>query len=279
MKWFRMRNYTINAVVKACILLGFAVFFFLSIQNGRVYNFVHPRNIPVLQFAIIFMLICAVFLFKEAFKPQRRLRSSCSLWIFIIPLVGAFFLPGETANAVSMTYANFSPGGSVGGDLADKELTSNGSEKGIDENTTYDEEAFYKEAFSDMFGENTSADGNDMIIVDTENYVTWMDDIYDNLEKYQGRKIQLTGFVYKEPQYEKNQFVSARLMMVCCAADIQTIGFLCSYENAAVLEADDWVRIEGTIEEGQFEGNPLAMVAVEKITPTEEPERSFVYPF
>ncbi len=288
MKRMGMRNYTISAALRACVLLGFALFFFLSIQSGRALKYVHPRNIPVLQFAIVAMTLCAIFLFIEAWKPRRRLRSSRSLWVFIFPLVAAFLLPAGSTNAVSLAYASFNLGGSAGENLSDNGTPSQAAGNGLDENTyledTYDEEEFYKENFSDMFGAKAPEEGEKeadqgMIVVDTDNYITWMDDIYDNLEKYKGRRIQLTGFVYREDQYKESQFVSARLMMVCCAADLQTVGFLCKYENAAALENDTWVEIVGTIEEGEFDGSPLAMVSVEQITPIEEPERSYVYPF
>jgi len=120
---------------------------------------------------------------------------------------------------------------------------------------------------------------DETIIMDNDNYVRWIQEIYDNIEKYIGKKIQVSGFVFKEEQFEDNEFVSARMMMVCCAADMQPIGFLCRYDKAAELKVDTWIRVYGTITKGEFNGNVIPVIEADKVENTEKPEFDYVYPF
>lgn len=295
---FKTRNYNLDAALKAFLLLGFAFFFFLTIQSGEVLKYVHPRNVPVIVFAIVAMLICAVFLFLEAMKPKRINQRAMPLLFFALPLVMAFLLPAQSVNSATLSYEDVSVGGRLGDSSAAQGNSYSGNGGYSDGEASYDEEAFYKETYSDTYSEdsnmstqdvngaNTAISGEDefpinngTVIVDSENYVRWMEELFNNLDQYKGKKIEVTGFVYKDDQFGENEFVSARMMMVCCAADMQTVGFLCKYNGSPELTADSWIKVTGTIEEGEFEGSKMTVIEVDQIENTEKPENEYVYPY
>ncbi len=296
MGFLRTRNYNLNAAFKAFLLLGFAFFFFLTIQSGQVLKYVHPRNVPVIIFAIVAMVICAVFLFLEAMKPKRINQRAMPLLFFTLPLLMAFVLPTQNVNSATLSYEDVSIGGGMRNSSASEGSSYSENSGYSDGEDTYDEEAFYKENYSDMYSDDSSSSTqnvidsnivdssdefqikNGTIVVDSENYVTWMEEIYNNLDQYEGKKIQVTGFVYKDNQFGENEFVSARMLMVCCAADMQTIGFLCKYEGASELTSDTWIKVSGTIEKGEFEGSEMTVIAVNQIESIETPENEYVYP-
>lgn len=279
MKIMKTRNYNIDAAFKVVVLLGFALFFFLTIQSGQVLKYVHPRNVPFIKFAAIAMVLISLFFIPEVFKPQRIKVSSIPLLFFILPLIMAFLLPTQSFNSDYISY----------GDL--KLQGNSGNVDNPEIKTEYSEEDEYKEdiyidEYSDAENKNIiESNRNELqlidetIIMDNDNYVRWIQEIYENIEKYNGKKIQVSGFVFKDEQFEDNEFVSARMMMVCCAADMQPIGFLCRYDNAAELKVDTWIIVYGTIAKGEFNGNVIPVIEADKVENIEKPEFDYVYPF
>lgn len=213
------------------------------------------------------------------FKPQRIKVSSIPLLFFVLPLIMAFLLPTQSFKSDYISY----------GDL--KLQGNSGNVDNPEIKTEYSEEDEYKEdiyidEYSDAENKNIiESNRNELqlidetIIMDNDNYVRWIQEIYDNIEKYIGKKIQVSGFVFKDEQFEGNEFVSARMMMVCCAADMQPIGFLCRYDKAAELKVDTWIRVHGTIAKGEFNGNVIPVIEADKVENTEKPEFDYVYPF
>ena len=279
MKIMKTRNYNIDAAFKVAVLLGFALFFFLIIQSGQVLKYVHPRNVPFIKFAVIAMVLISLFFIPEVFKPQRVKVSSIPLLFFILPLIMAFLLPTQSFNSDYISYGDLKLQGNSG-NVDNPEIKTEYSEE--DE---YNEDIYIDEYSAAENKNIIESNRNELqlidetIIMDNDNYVRWIQEIYDNIEKYNGKKIQVSGFVFKEEQFEDNEFVSARMMMVCCAADMQPIGFLVRYDNAAELNVDTWIRVYGTIAKGEFNGNAIPVIEADKVENTEKPEFDYVYPF
>ena len=294
MKWLKTRSYNMDAAIKAVVMLGFALFFFQTIRSGQVLKYVHPRNVPVIKFAVVAMVLISAFLIPEVFKPQRVKKGVGSLLFFVIPLLMAVLLPTQSFNAASLSYGSLS----VGGGLANT-ADADTSTTFVDKSENFEGDQYFDtgvEAYSDgetkgnmdtygvdvsAFEENENQFSlvNGTVMVDTDNYVKWMEELYDNLDRYIGKKIQVEGFIYKDEQFEDNAFALARMMMVCCAADMQTIGFLCSYQNTDQLQLDAWIKVYGIIEKGELDGSEIAKIKVEQIENTEKPEMDYVYPF
>ncbi|NLP45836.1 MAG: TIGR03943 family protein [Epulopiscium sp.] len=275
----KTRNYNIDAAFKVAILLGFALFFFLTIQSGQVLKYVHPRNVPFIKFAVIAMVLISLFFIPEVFKPQRIKVSSIPLLFFILPLIMAFLLPTQSFNSDYISYGDLKFQGNSG-NVDNPEIKTEYSEEGEYKEDIYIDEYLDSENKNIMeLNRNELQLIDETIIMDNDNYVRWIQEIYENIEKYNAKKIQVSGFVFKEEQFEDNEFVSARMMMVCCAADMQPIGFLCRYDKAAELKVDTWIRVYGTITKGEFNGNVIPVIEADKVENTEKPEFDYVYPF
>ena len=279
MRVLRTRIYNIDAVIRIIILVGFALFFFLTIQTGQVLKYVHPRNLPFMKFAIVVMVLISFFLIPEVFKPKRIKVSSTPLLFFVLPLIMAFLLPAQSFDSGSISYEDLKiEGNSV--NIGNSEIKTEYSDE-----SEYMEDIYIDE-YSDTENKNIIDTNrnelqliNETIIMDSDNYVRWIQELYENIENYNGKEIQVTGFVFKDEQFDDNEFVPARMMMVCCAADMQPIGLLCRYENATELKSDIWIRVHGTIVKGEFKGSVIPVIKAEKVENTEKPEFDYVYPF
>jgi len=120
---------------------------------------------------------------------------------------------------------------------------------------------------------------NGVIIMTDSNFYECMDEINNNLDKYIGIKIQIVGYVYKgNEEFADDEFVPARLMMVCCAADMVPVGFLCRYNKASEFTEDTWVKVIGTIEKTKYKGETSPYIKAKNVKKTEKPVSEYVYP-
>ena len=87
------------------------------------------------------------------------------------------------------------------------------------------------------------------IIVSDEEFYPWILEIYENIEKYSGYEITITGAVYSDFEtMSEYEFVPARYTITPGDADLIPIGFLCYYEKTSELIINSWVTVTGTIE-------------------------------
>lgn len=119
--------------------------------------------------------------------------------------------------------------------------------------------------------------GDGPLEITTENYMEVMELIYVFPDKFLGRQISYTGFVYNEPSHEGYQFLF-RFGIIHCIADSGVYGLLTSgleerYEN------NSWLKVTGTIhlEYNQSLEQTLPVLKVEKSQITEQPDNPYVY--
>ncbi len=280
MKIKRQRfNVNINIGLKIVLLLGFAAFYLYTILTGEVRQYVHPRIIPYMIFASIVMVMIALLLLGEVFKGENEKSNSWPLLIFIIPLIMAFTLPAKTFD--SSTGITGSLGISAGKDGAANTVKSSqkNGQKEMELESTAGTEDLYDESTSDVPDDGIGLQ-NGVIIMDSSNFYRCLSEIHEHIDKYEGIPIEVVGFVFKDNEdFPENIFVPARLMMVCCAADMVPVGFLCEYEKTQNLETDAWVKVTGVIGKTQFQGDSVPIIKVTDVEKTVKPEYEYVYPY
>lgn len=116
------------------------------------------------------------------------------------------------------------------------------------------------------------------IIFNDSIYSSYYEKISSDIDKFQGRKVSLYGFVYKEEGFTENQLVVSRFLVTHCVADASIIGFLSEFPDAAKIEKDTWIKIEGVIETGSYMDTAIPLVKVSKWEITEEPVVPYLYP-
>jgi len=121
---------------------------------------------------------------------------------------------------------------------------------------------------------------NGVLVMSDNNFYECMNEIYSNMDKYDGVQIEVVGFVFNDNEgFLDNEFVPARMMMTCCAADMVPVGFLCRYDKASELKADAWVKVTGTIGKTQFDGETVPYIKAESVEKAEKPDVEYVYPY
>lgn len=108
---------------------------------------------------------------------------------------------------------------------------------------------------NEIFEEDLPYDVKADIIELTDNsYGIWYLDVMDHMERYEGKKIKFLAMCLKPKQLPKGVFVPGRMVMTCCAEDVQFIGYVCLSEDADKLKDKQWINITCTIGREYFEG-------------------------
>lgn len=109
------------------------------------------------------------------------------------------------------------------------------------------------------------------------NYTNVLQTVHNNIDEYLGQQIKFSGYVYRMTDFNQNQFVLARDMVI--SSDFQTVvvGFLCEYEDIKKYEDYTWIEIEGKITKGNYHGD-MPIIKIEKIQEIDKPSDEYVYP-
>lgn len=113
--------------------------------------------------------------------------------------------------------------------------------------------------------------------IKSSNYSNILKEVHENLDKHIGQKIRFTGFVYRLYDFEENQFVLARQMIVSSDYQAVVVGFLCEMTNANKYQDGCWVEIEGEITKGDYHGE-IPVIKIESIKEAKTPSDEYVYP-
>lgn len=116
----------------------------------------------------------------------------------------------------------------------------------------------------------------DLIEIKDSDYGIWFLDMWENTERYSGKKFHVKTMVIKEEGLPKNYFVAGRPAMTCCADDIVFMGAICKAREARNLESKDTIDMIFTIVDefrSDYGGNGPVLYAekIEKIAPFKDP--------
>lgn len=119
---------------------------------------------------------------------------------------------------------------------------------------------------------------NDINNIKSTNYTTILKATHENIDNYIGLKINFTGYVYRISDFNDNQFVLARNMIISSNLQYVVVGFLCEYPQSSQYSSNSWVNVTGTITHGQYNNKDIPIIKVSDIQIVKEPTDSLVYP-
>ncbi|MBQ3790541.1 MAG: GTPase [Lachnospiraceae bacterium] len=113
---------------------------------------------------------------------------------------------------------------------------------------------------------------DDPIVLNNFGFGNFYLDALDHVERYLGKRIRFKAMVMKPGGIPEGSFVPGRLVMTCCAQDIQVLGFACAYDKVAELKEQDWIEVTARVEKRfveayEGEGPFLIAESVEKTDP------------
>lgn len=129
---------------------------------------------------------------------------------------------------------------------------------------------------SDVITLNDTIKTNDIFEITPDNYTTILQAVTNDIDSYIGCKIHFTGYVYRLVDFDNNEFVLARDMLINeNTSQSLIVGFLCTYDTAYEFKDKTWVDITGTIIKGDYYGD-IAQIQVTNMFECSEPENKYV---
>jgi putative membrane protein len=137
---------------------------------------------------------------------------------------------------------------------------------------------------ADQFSEDYSKLGmklyeKDLIKVEPVGFLEMLTDLDMYKANFMGKKIDISGFIYREADMKPNQFVISRMAMTCCSADASPYGFLVNSEMGKDLTKDTWIHLTGVIGQTVYNGNSIIQLSADKIEKIKAPKDPYVYPY
>lgn len=248
------KTININILYKILILLFFAFCFLTVTITGKVEMYVNPKLVPLIVVCAFAFIGMAGAISRDLFKKSHNTRLKLSILIFIPPLIMSLLIPAKPVINSFESYNSTSSNISENQQKKSEEVVK----------AEMEEERFYVK--------------NNKIIIDDPNFYLWTEEIYSNSSKYIGKDIELKAFVYKDKDVGDKEIIAARVLMACCAADTQTIGFLCKYKNAYKLQKNTWYIFSGKLNSVKRWGKVLPLINIQKVQSIKKPKDEYVYP-
>lgn len=256
------KTLSIKTVGQPIILFGFSIYFCITVLTGAVYRFVHERHIPLLLmsaavfFAIGMLHVCRIIHNRTESREVRlqsvyhQVKILCAFALLITPFAGSIIAIGKETVPVSQL--------SFTEPLTERHNTVPAAPLPPAEKFELD---------------------NGIIVMNNDNFSPWLAELYTNADKWAGTKITISGFVWKDGElFKPDEFALARMMMVCCAADMQPVGILAQWVETAALSEGEWVQLSGILSKKPYNDGFDPIIIVEKIEKISRPQREFIYP-
>lgn len=256
-----MKRFNIDRLLGFIVFLGFSLYFYYLLSTGKINMFISTRMIKYTKASLIGLCLLTFYQFTKIFTIKDRIPISKSYILLFITIAIGFsasqkginidiaYKKGVSTNAVKVTQTNVS------------QTTSSNTENEI--------------PILNNKGEVEFSD---------KNYANSLYELEENLNNYKGKKINIIGFVYREDDFKSDEFVVARMIMSCCAADAQVGGVMCNWTNTASLQKDEWISVEGTVDSMVHKDQEsddsliLPVIKVSKIENIKKPDQIYIYP-
>lgn len=89
-------------------------------------------------------------------------------------------------------------------------------------------------------------DASEIDVLD-DDFGIWYLDMMERPEVYTGKTVTFTGKVARLKRSKDGFFAAGRMVMTCCADDLQFLGFVCQYEDAEFVNDGEWIRAKAKI--------------------------------
>jgi len=308
------RRQTIHYIIRALLLGGFTYLIVKLVQDDRLHYYIAPRTENYVKLAAFGLFAIAVFQIYLALKSYEEKRMNCgcdhtptpSLFkniltygLFVLPLGLGFFTQDTLLGSgiTSMKGINLNSSTTMNqsqplitNPIVDEDVTqqpvvieSETKESEANSATEVTVKELDKLFPSDKYTKDYAKLGmmlfqQEQFIVSEMGFIEIITTMDLYREAFIGKRLEMSGYVYREDDMNTNQFVVSRLAMNCCSADMEPYGLLANSPEAKELHNDTWVTVVATVALTEYNGMEIMELQVESyelIPPSATP---YVYP-
>ncbi|AEH47815.1 TIGR03943 family putative permease subunit [Parageobacillus thermoglucosidasius] len=271
--------------LRAIILAGFSLFFIRLHVTDEITKYVNPKYVMMSQIAAgIFVLLLLIQIFR-IWEPDGHphCHAGCghdhhshvgvgkrvSFFIILFPLLVGFAFPPAVLNA-SLAEKKGTVLPPARASQQQDSLSAIDHQKALP-NDNYLSQAEYKQKMERLKNQT-------VIVMNEEVFAPYYEEMQNHPESYRGKKIKVSGFVYKEAGLSSHQLVISRFLITHCLADASVIGFLTEFEKASQYQPDTWMEIEGTLQITTYNGVEVPVIKADKWKVIPQPSQPYIYP-
>ncbi len=252
------------------VLIGYALYFAYLLAFGKLEDLVAPRMTVFVVFGLVTLVLLAgvqlVRLVSGA--PASPLKGG-----FLILLAPFAFLP-----------LSLNPNSAILAMNKGVSLEQGGPPIDLTTKLQAAVNPFLPKPKPKPAPKNGAVPATGPIVLGQNNYYPAYQELYGNPAAFAGRTIHATGFVYRGRTEPAGQFIMARELMWCCAADAVAIGFITQSGQTSALRNSEWVAVTGTLATTSYVDrytqvkSTVPLIKVSRIDHLKGPDFEFVYP-
>jgi len=270
-----MKRFNKEKWVGFLLLAGWSLYLLYLLTEGEIISFIHPKRIPLMWGALLGMVILTFYQSTKLFTiPSRKTQLYSYMPLGLVLMCGIFLLTTNESDRLPSRQTQ-------------KPLTILSKENNAIKPEVIADEVIPNDRNINQGEPNNEQDtpamamASDKIVLNDDNYTKTLTDIEQNPDVYIGKKIQLEGFVYRDAQFAPDDFVIARMFMLCCAADAQVTGLMSTWNESSTLENKQWLRVEGVLKTKTYEMDGqkslMPIIQIETVTKLPTPDNQYVY--
>lgn len=96
--------------------------------------------------------------------------------------------------------------------------------------------------------------------------------------EFNGLPVDISGFVYREPDFELDELMVSRFTMSCCVADAFAIGIPMILTDGLDLPDGTWIRVQGSLQASDFVDDFVPVIQAESVEVIDPPAQPYLYP-
>lgn len=98
-----------------------------------------------------------------------------------------------------------------------------------------------------------------------------------NWESFEGKKVELEGFLYSEESMPDGFFLISKFIISCCAVDARPVGLPVQYDWVGQYKLDQWFKVRGELKLVQYKDSENLVIVPESLEVIEIPDNPYIY--
>lgn len=261
-------------LLRLAILAGFALLFYRVVTQGELLQLIHPQFTANAKIGLgLFVLLVIVQIIRlvdgmimSGQSHRSHLFANWFYYLFVGALAIGFLIPAKSLGSISAEQKGL------------KHLSGPAASSTPDKmNPAVPPYNVRQPPIQPVAQTEPAPKQAEVITIDDTNHIRLITAMYEDTARFVGREVNLKGFVYRPDRVKPNQFMVVRFEISCCAADGMPSGLLVEWPDSSRFKNDSWVEVQGKIQQGNYQGIAVPLLAAIKISGISPLPSPYVY--
>ncbi len=242
-------NLRVFRSLQVLVLLGLGFYLLSRVWSGQVLLYINQRFVALVFFAGLSLVVLAQIVLRErsdldpTAPPVSHTGWRWNLWWLLLPVLVGFLIPARPLSVSVLENRGINTSAPLTARIEDSQAILSLAPI---ERTVLD----WIRLFS----------------------------LEQDVERFAGEAVDVTGFVFRDGRLSENQFMVGRFTITCCVADAMALGMIVDYPGVQNLNGQIWVRVQGELSITEQDGRKLPAIRAEQVEVVPQPEQPYLFP-